>query len=115
MKLIRTKYLLEMFNLTLIGGYDGIHGELTGADISSTGITMISYIEYNKEERIQIIGKTKMGYFLNLTKEEQLDRAKRMCTDVTPGTIFTNSMEVPEVFLNEGNKAAVPIITSPRN
>src|SRR5699024_9190500 len=29
--------------------------------------------------------------------------------------IFTNSMEVPEVFLNEGNKAAVPIITSPRN
>src|SRR5690625_5771810 len=56
-----------------------------------------------------------MGYFLNLTKEEQLDRAKRMCTDVTPGIIFTNSMEVPEVFLNEGNKAAVPIITSPRN
>jgi len=115
MKVIRTKDLLEMFNLTLIGGDDGIHRELTGSDISRPGIEMTGYFEYYKEERIQIIGKTEMGYFLNLTKEEQLDRAKRMCTDVTPGIIFTNSMEVPEVFLNEGNKAAVPIITSPRN
>src|SRR5699024_8087344 len=114
MKVIRTKDLLEMFNLTLIGGDDGIHRELTGSDISRPGIEMTGYFEYYKEERIQIIGKTEMGYFLNLTKEEQLERAKRMCTDVTPGIIFTNSMVVPEVFLNEGNKAAVPIIIYPR-
>src|SRR5699024_10983985 len=104
-----------MFNLTLIGGDDGIHRELTGSDISRPGIEMTGYFEYYKEERIQIIGKTEMGYFLNLTKEEQLDRAKRMCTDVTPGIIVTNSMEVREVYVNEGNKAAVLIFTSQRN
>ncbi len=115
MKVIRTKDLLELFNLTLIGGEDGIHRELTGSDISRPGIEMTGYFEYYKEERIQIFGKTEMAYFLSLNETEQLDRAKKMCTDVTPGIIFTNDMEVPNVFLEEGNKAAVPIITSPRN
>src|SRR5699024_500717 len=71
--------------------------------------------EYYKQERIQILGKTEMAYFLNLSEEEQLDRAKRLCTDVTPGIIITNNMEVPDVILEEGIKAAVPIIKSPRN
>lgn len=114
MKVIRTKDLLELFNLTLVGGEDGIHRELTSSDISRPGIEMTGYFAYYKEERIQIIGKTEMAYFLNLNEEEQLDRAKKMCTDVTPGIIITNNMEVPDVLLAEGNKAAVPIITSPR-
>ena len=114
MKVIRTKDLLEMFNLTLVAGEDGIHREITNSDISRPGIEMTGYFEYYKEERIQIIGKTEMAYFLNLSEEEQLDRAQRMCTDITPGIIITNSMEVPDVILEEGNKAAVPIITSPR-
>lgn len=114
MKVIRTKDLLEIFNLTLVGGEDGIHRELTSSDISRPGIEMTGYFEYYKEERIQIIGKTEMAYFMSLSEEEQLDRAKRMCTDVTPGIIITNSMDVPAVILEEGNKAAVPIITSPR-
>ncbi len=114
MKVIRTKDLLELFNLKLVGGEDGIHRELTSSDISRPGIEMTGYFAYYKEERIQIIGKTEMAYFLNLNEEEQLDRAKKMCTDVTPGIIITNNMEVPDVILEEGNKAAVPIITSPR-
>ncbi|HLR60061.1 MAG TPA: HPr(Ser) kinase/phosphatase [Pseudogracilibacillus sp.] len=114
MKVVRTKDLLEMFNLTLIAGEDGIHRELTGSDISRPGIEMTGYFEYYKEERIQIIGKTEMSFFLSLNEEEQLDRAKKMCTDVTPGIIFTNDMEIPHVFIEEGNKAAVPIIKSPR-
>lgn len=114
MKVIRTKDLLEIFNLTLIGGEDGIHRELTTSDISRPGIEMTGYFEYYKEERIQIIGKTEMAYFLNLSEEEQLDRAQRLCTDVTPGIIITNNMDVPDVLIEEGNRAAVPIIKSPR-
>ncbi|HLQ84057.1 MAG TPA: HPr(Ser) kinase/phosphatase [Pseudogracilibacillus sp.] len=115
MKVVRTKDLLELFNLTLIGGEDGIHRKITSSDISRPGIEMTGYFEYYKQERIQILGKTEMAYFLNLSEEEQLDRAKRLCTDVTPGIIITNNMEVPDVILEEGIKAAVPIIKSPRN
>ena len=115
MKVIRTEDLLDIFNLTLVGGEDGVHRELSSADISRPGIEMTGYFDYYKEERIQIIGKTEMGYFLNLSEEEQLDRAKRLCTDVTPAIIITNWMDVPDVMIDEANKAAVPIIKSPRN
>ncbi len=115
MKVVRTKDLLEIFNLTLIGGEDGIHRKITSSDISRPGIEMTGYFEYYKQERLQILGKTEMAYFLNLSEEEQLDRAQRLCTDVTPGIIITNNMEVPDVILEEGIKAAVPIIKSPRN
>src|SRR5699024_1246265 len=115
MKVVRTKDLLELFNLTLIGGEDGIHRKITSSDISRPGIEMTGYFEYYKQQRIQNLGKTEMAYFLNLSEEEQLDRAKRLCTDVTPGIIITNNMEVPDVILEEGIKAAVPIIKSPRN
>ncbi len=104
MKVVRTKDLLELFNLTLIGGEDGIHRKITSSDISRPGIEMTGYFEYYKQERIQILGKTEMAYFLNLSEEEQLDRAKRLCTDVTPGIIITNNMEVPDVILEEGIK-----------
>ena len=95
MRVVRTKDLLDNFNLTLVAGADGIHREITSNDISRPGFEMTGYFEYYPKERIQIIGKTEMNYFLNLTEEEQRDRAVRLCTDVTRGIIVTNSMEVP--------------------
>ncbi len=114
MSVVRTQDLLELFNLTLVGGEAGVHREINSSDISRPGFEMTGYFEYYKEERIQIIGKTEMAYFLSLSEEEQLDRAKRLCTDITPGIIITNWMDVPQVLLDEGNRAAVPIIRSPR-
>mgnify|MGYP001220130692 FL=1 len=114
MRVVRTKDLLDNFNLTLVAGADGIHREITSNDISRPGFEMTGYFEYYPKERIQIIGKTEMNYFLNLTEEEQRDRAVRLCTDVTPGIIVTNSMEVPEVLIEAANDAGVPILKSER-
>lgn len=115
MRVVRTKDLLDNFNLTLVAGADGIHREITSNDISRPGFEMTGYFEYYPKERIQIIGKTEMNYFLNLSKEEQRDRAVRLCTDVTPGIIVTNWMDVPEVLIEAANDAGVPILKSPRS
>lgn len=114
MRVVRTKDLLDNFNLTLVAGADGIHREITSNDISRPGFEMTGYFEYYPKERIQIIGKTEMNYFLNLSKEEQRDRAVRLCTDVTPGIIVTNWMDVPDVLIEAANDAGVPILKSPR-
>ncbi|MEI3607445.1 HPr(Ser) kinase/phosphatase [Pseudogracilibacillus sp. SE30717A] len=114
MRVVRTKDLLDNFNLTVVAGADGIHREITSNDISRPGFEMTGFFEYYPKERIQIIGKTEMNYFLNLTEEEQKDRAERLCTDITPGLIVTNWMEVPQVLLNAANDAGVPILKSPR-
>src|SRR5699024_4930189 len=114
MQVVRTQDLLDNFNLTLVAGDDGIHREISSNDISRPGFEMTGFFEYYHKERIQIIGKTEMNYFLNLTEAEQYDRANRLCTDITPGLVITNWMDIPQILLDAANEAGVPILKSPR-
>jgi len=114
MRVVRTQDLLDNFNLTVVAGADGIHREITSNDISRPGFEMTGFFEYYPKERIQIIGKTEMNYFLNLTAEEQQDRAERLCTDITPGIVVSNWMDIPDILLEAANEAGVPILKSPR-
>src|SRR5690625_563776 len=114
MTAVRTKDLLENFNLTLVAGFDGVHREITTSDISRPGIEMTGYFKYYPKERLQLIGKTEMAYFLDLTDEEKKDRAYRLCTDVTPGIVISRGMDVPEIMVEAANNSGVPVLLSPR-
>ncbi|NLI68317.1 MAG: HPr kinase/phosphorylase [Bacilli bacterium] len=114
MPVVRTKDLLDNFNLTLVAGASGIHREILSNDISRPGFEMTGFFEYYPKERIQIIGKTEMNYFKRLSPEEQRDRARRLCTDVTPGIIVTNWLDIPDVLIEAANEAGVPLMKSPR-
>ncbi|HEX6593067.1 MAG TPA: HPr(Ser) kinase/phosphatase [Bacillota bacterium] len=109
---VRTKDLLDNFNLTLVAGKDGLHREITTSDISRPGIEMTGYFKYYPKERLQLIGKTEMAYFLDLSEYQQRDRVERLCTDVTPGIVITRGMDVPEVLIEAANYAGVPILKS---
>ncbi|WP_099159903.1 HPr(Ser) kinase/phosphatase [Virgibacillus ndiopensis] len=111
---VRTKDLLANFNLTLVAGSDGVHREIITSDISRPGIEMTGYFKYYPKERLQLIGKTEMAYFLDLSFEQQKDRAERLCTDITPGIVVSRGMEVPKVMIEAANKSGVPILHSPR-
>src|SRR5699024_8016192 len=99
MSVVRTQDLIDNFTMDVVAGEDGIHREITSNDISRPGFEMTGFFEYYPKERIQIIGKTEMNYFLNLTYDEQVDRVNRLCTDITPGIIVTNGMDVPAVLI----------------
>lgn len=111
---VRTQDLLGRFNLTLVAGKDGVHREITTSDISRPGIEMTGYFKYYPAERLQLIGKTEMAYFLDLSEEEQWDRAKRLCTDVTPGIVISRGMDIPQTMIEAANDSGVPILHSPR-
>lgn len=114
MSVVRTQDLIDNFTMDLVAGEDGIHREITSNDISRPGFEMTGFFEYYPKERIQIIGKTEMNYFLNLTYDEQVDRVNRLCTDITPGIIVTNGMDVPAILIEAANEAGVPILVSKR-
>ncbi|HIV73973.1 MULTISPECIES: HPr(Ser) kinase/phosphatase [unclassified Pseudogracilibacillus] len=114
MRVVRTEDLLKNFNLTLVAGEDGIYREINSNDIHRPGFEMTGFFEYYPKERIQIIGKTEMNYFKNLSKADQEDRARRLCTDITPGIVISNWMDIPDVLLDAANEAGVPILKSPR-
>lgn len=112
--MVRTKDLLDNFNLTLLAGKDGVHREIITSDISRPGIQMAGYFKYYPKERLQLIGKTEMAFFLELTEAEKKDRMEQLCTDVTPGIVVSRGMDVPAVMIEEANKAGVPVLHSPR-
>lgn len=112
--IVRTKDLLDNFNLQLVAGKDGIFREIITSDISRPGIEMTGYFKYYPKERLQLIGRTEMTYYLDLTDEEKKDRAEKLCTDVTPGIVISRGMDVPEVLKEAADEAGVPILLSPR-
>lgn len=111
---VRTKDLLEVLTMDVVAGDTGMNREIISNDISRPAFEMTGYFEYYPKERVQIIGKTEMNYFLNLTEKEKIDRITRICTDVTPGIIVSNGMEVPQVFIDIANESGVPILVSKR-
>ncbi|WP_152655223.1 HPr(Ser) kinase/phosphatase [Oceanobacillus sp. CFH 90083] len=109
-----TKDLLDRFNLQLVAGEEGIHREIITSDISRPGLEMTGFFDYYPRERLQLIGKTELAYFLGLSAEERKQRAENLCTDVTPGIIISRGMDVPEEFFEASKHSGVPIIQSPR-
>lgn len=114
MSIVRTKDLLENFNLTLVAGKDGVHREIITSDLYRPGIEMTGYFRYYPKERLQLIGKTEMAYFLELTEEEKHARVEKLCTDITPGIVISRGMEIPQPLIDAANMAGVPILHSPR-
>lgn len=113
MSTVRIKDLLESFKFELIAGEEGIHREIIMSDISRPALEMTGYFKYYPRERLQLIGRTEMVYYLGLNEEEQLDRMTRLCTDTTPGIVVTREMDIPQSMIDVSNKTGVPILQSP--
>src|SRR5690625_2109982 len=93
---VRTQDLLDNFTLTLLAGEAGVHREIFTSDISRPGIEMTGHFKYYPKERLQLIGKTEMAYYLDLSEKLQRERAERICTDITPGIVLTRGMDIPK-------------------
>jgi len=55
---VRTKDLLEKFQLELISGEDGLHRPIITSDISRPGIELAGFFTYYPAERLQLLGRT---------------------------------------------------------
>ncbi|WP_075982905.1 HPr(Ser) kinase/phosphatase [Bacillus massilinigeriensis] len=109
---VRTKDIIEKFNLELIAGEEGINRPITTSDISRPGIEIAGYFDYYPAERIQLLGKTELSFSERLTGKEQQNRMERLCTDITPGIVVTRSLEVPEVLIEAAERQSVPLMRS---
>jgi len=95
MSKVRTQDLLDRFELEIVAGEDG------------------GYFKYYPSERLQLLGKTELSFFNELSDQEQQDRVTKLCTDITPGIVITRGMDVPELLIKAANEAGVPIMRSP--
>ncbi|MRH42004.1 HPr kinase/phosphorylase [Aquibacillus halophilus] len=110
---VRTQDLLDQFKLELVAGKDGVHREIFTSDISRPGIEMTGYFKYYPKDRLQLLGKTELSYYHDLTTTERKDRAVNLCTDITPGIVITRGMDIPEELIEACNQSGVPLMRSP--
>ncbi|MED3561591.1 HPr kinase/phosphorylase [Bacillus sp. MUM 116] len=107
---VRTKEILEKFHLELISGEEGINRPITTSDISRPGIEMAGYFEFYPAERIQLLGKTELSFFEELTPNERMSRMEQLCTDITPAIIVTRGLEVPQELIEASERESVPVL-----
>ncbi|MCA1031515.1 HPr(Ser) kinase/phosphatase [Bacillus timonensis] len=109
---VRTKDIIEKFDLELVSGEEGINRPITTSDLSRPGVEMAGYFTYYPAERVQLLGKTELSFFEKLSQDEKEIRMEKFCTDITPGIIISREMEVPPELIYASQKNAVPVMRS---
>lgn len=109
---VRTKDIIEKFNLELISGEEGVNRPITISDISRPGIEIAGYFTYYPAERVQLLGKTELSFFQQLDSEDKKIRMEQICTDITPAIIVSREMEVPPELIEASERESVPVLRS---
>ncbi|MBT2678923.1 HPr kinase/phosphorylase [Bacillus sp. ISL-35] len=109
---VRTKDIIEKFEMELLSGEEGINRPITTTDISRPGLEIAGYFEYYPAERLQLLGKTELTFFEKLNPRERTERMEKLCTDITPGIIVTRDMEVPAELIEAAERESVPVMRS---
>lgn len=112
---VRTKDIIEKFNLELISGEEGINRPITMSDISRPGIELAGYFDYYPADRIQLIGKTELTFAEKLSEVDRAERMGKLCTDVTPGIIIARNLPIPEELTEMSECESVPVMRTKQN
>ena len=68
MSYVTVKDVQEKLFLELSAGGAGIERQIHTSDISRPGLEMAGYFNYYLADRVQLLGKTELSFFANLTE-----------------------------------------------
>ncbi|SES27655.1 HPr(Ser) kinase/phosphatase [Salisediminibacterium halotolerans] len=110
---VTAKDLIEEFNLELINNEEQtVFRPITTSDISRPGMEMAGYFTYYPAKRIQLLGKTELSFYEELSESDKEDRMYRLCTYDTPAIIISRGIEAPEFLIAAANAVGVPLLSS---
>lgn len=76
------------------------------------GLALTGYFQYLNKERLQVFGKTEMGYLNQLKLEERRKAMKNFLALKVPGIIITEEQEVGQEFIEFANQRHTPLLVS---
>lgn len=110
MEQVSTKDVMEMFDLVLESGEEGIGRHILTSDISRPGLEMAGYFHHYPAERVQLLGKSELSFFNTLPDEDKRDRMERLCAPNTPAIIISHNMDVPPELTEASERNHVPVL-----
>ncbi|MFD2705582.1 HPr(Ser) kinase/phosphatase [Salibacterium lacus] len=104
--------LVKQFNMEVLAGEDGVYRAITTSDISRPGIEMAGFFTYYPAKRLQLLGRTELSFFQQLSEEEKNERMTNLCTYDTPGIIISRGLIAPPELLESAENVGVPVMRS---
>lgn len=110
MEQVSTKDVMEMFDLKLESGEEGIGRHILTSDISRPGLEMAGYFHHYPAERVQLLGKSELSFFNTLPADAKRDRMEKLCAPNTPAIIISHNMDVPPELTEASERNHVPVL-----
>ena len=110
--MITANDVITNYKLELISGEQGVHREVTKAQVSRPGIELAGLFDFYEHDRIQVIGSKEIAFFGWLNEQDQEIRVDMLFQKEPPMFVFSVNAEVPEVFIRKGNEYNIPIAKS---
>lgn len=76
------------------------------------GLALAGYFKYLNKQRLQVFGKTEMGYLNQLSSEKKEKQIKSFFSLKIPGVIISEKQEVDEMLISWADKYKTPILIS---
>ena len=92
-----------------------VEGEIlvSSADINRPGLQLVGFFDYFDNQRVQLIGKSEMGYISQLTPEQEEEVMEKFMAAKPVAVIQTRSTPPSPVALEKAKKYGVPLLVTP--
>ncbi|MCS7249549.1 MAG: HPr(Ser) kinase/phosphatase [candidate division WOR-3 bacterium] len=100
----------EDLNLELVSDSGLTEREVSVPDINRPGLALAGYTEIFLSERIQIMGRTEIGYLATLEEKKRKEAIERVMKFQPPVFIFTHENEAVKDFIPYSKEYKVPIL-----
>lgn len=112
LKKTQVRDIVNHFQLKVVSGKAGLRREITVSDISRPGLEMAGYFNFYAAERIQLLGKTELGFFVTLGEAEREERINKLLDEKTPCICIAHGCEVPEELIRQSEARSIPVLIS---
>lgn len=101
----------EAWKLKLIAGASGLGNGVAIPRIQKPGLALAGYLPQIHPERVQVVGRTELGYLATLDDATAGRAVDRMLSERVACLIVTNGAEPPPYFAVSAERHNVPLVT----
>ncbi|MED5464168.1 MAG: HPr(Ser) kinase/phosphatase [Myxococcota bacterium] len=114
---ILTRALLSGGNmhLELLAGESGLDRCITHHRIQKQGLALAGYLDSLRPHRIQVLGKSELGYVARLAPTERYHSLQGLMTSEVACIVITADQEVPEELIALAQQHSLPVFRTPLN
>ena len=102
----------DAWRLKLIAGIGGLSHGVSIPRIQKPGLALAGYLPQIHPERVQVIGRTELGYLATLAADAASKAVDRMFGERVACVVVTNGAVPPPYFRDSAERHQVPLVTT---